>query len=214
MTVPFYLDLGCTFLLYVVEHASCCGKRIIHSKDQKISDEQEKEHQLKWQTRILFIRTTFGLISSIATFIAVCVVNIETIVAKPAALGLFIFIVVFTALSYISTELVIWLIRNELYNIDDVLRSMIVYRIYEIDFDILMLYYSLVLSDWEMNQFTTATTVLACGDICVNIIILARNVYDTENKNTMCCTILKTVFFPPFLPLYTLYLQCAQNNRS
>lgn len=213
MTIPFYLDLGCSFLLYVVEHTSCYEKRIIHSEDQKIIDAQKEEHRLKWQTRILFFRTTFGLITNIATFIAVCVVNKKTFVDIPAALGLFIFIVMFTALTYISTELVIWLIRNELYNIDDVLRSMIIYRIYEIEFDILMLYFSLVLSDWEMNQFTKATTVLALADIGVNIIILAKNVYDVENKNKMCCTILKTICFPPFQPLYTLYLQYAQNNR-
>lgn len=211
MTIPFYLDLGCSFLLYVVEHTSCCEKRTIHSEDQKIKDAQKKEHRLKWQTRILFFRTTFGLITNIATFIAVCVVNKKTFVDNPAALGIFIFIVVFTALTYISTELVIWLIRNELYNIDDVLRSMIIYRIYEIEFDILMLYFSLVLSDWEMNQFTKATTVLALVDIGVNIIILARNVYDIENKKQNVLYYFKNYLFSAFsTTLYIVFAVCTE----
>lgn len=71
MTIQLYLDLGCTFLLQVVEHTSCCGKSIYRSKDKQISDEQEKQYQLKWQTLILYIRTTFGLTSNIASFIAV-----------------------------------------------------------------------------------------------------------------------------------------------
>lgn len=72
-------------------------------------------------------------------------------------------------------------------NCDDYITetSIVHYRICEIEFDILFLCYSLVLSDWEMAEFIKAITTLISVDIFINFIILGRNVCKATAEGDM-----------------------------
>jgi hypothetical protein len=72
---------------------------------------------------------------------------------------------------------------------------MAAYRFHEIIFDLLVLFYSLVLSEWEMTEFATATTVLSSLDIVVNCVILGRNWYDVCTRARKKPDIIITVFY-------------------
>lgn len=199
MAIEFYLDLFCTFLLHVYEQVSCCG-----DKNPNIEDETtRKEYGSKWKTRILLIRVVFGFIFNVSGFITVCILNKETYIEDRYAQGLFISIITFTGTSYILIELGVWFVRKVSSN----LICMIFYRVHEIQFDVLMFFYSLVLSDWEMTDFTIATTVLACSDIVMNIIILIRNCYDLDAdiRRYVLYAVLFGFLFPPLL---TIFLCC------
>lgn len=203
----FYLDVVCTFLLKVFDNISCCGESQYRSDGD---DEQKiKKRELKRKTRILLIRVTLGLIFNVAGFITICVVNKEIFIEGNAARGLFITIVVFLVMSYIITEIGVWIWNYHNDNPDNLHLSMIFYRLYEIEFDVLVFFYSLVLSDWEMTEFTTATTVLACSDTVINIIILGRNWYDYKGEAKCILIIIFLIFgvlLPPFLPIIFLIM--------
>lgn len=175
MGIDFYLDLMCTFLLQVFEHVFCCGNQIANNPD--LDEKKKKKLYATWKRRILLIRVIFGFIFNICGFITVCVMNKETFIEETYALGLFITIIVFTLTSYILIELAVWFGE---FLFDDLI-CMIFYRVHEIEFDVLVFFYSLVLSDWKMTEFTIATTVLASSDILINIIILIRNCYDLQS---------------------------------
>ncbi|CAG2220370.1 unnamed protein product [Mytilus edulis] len=147
--------------------------------------------------RALLIRITLGLFFNITAFITVCVVNREIFIEGKTALGLFIYIVVFTVISYIAIEVAVWI---NCYADDmedtDILTSMIYYRLYEIEFDVLVFFYTLVLSDWKLTEFTTATTCLASVDIVINIIMLGKNFYDVKDTECRFCYPLCFVMIP------------------
>lgn len=193
--MKFYLDLGCTFLLNVIEHVFCCGER-----DAQNNRNLDGGERLNWNKSILVIRITLGLIINVTAFITVCVVNKETFVEGKTARGLFITIVVFTVLAYLAMEVLVWLDTSGA-DSKHILLYMIPYRTFEIEFDILVGFYSLVLSNWNMKLFTTTTTVLAIVDLVVNIIILGRNCYGYDNKHITIIIMLCGILLPPFLPI-------------
>lgn len=144
-----------------------------------IGKEKEKQ-QLNWKRRILLTRVTFGLIFNIVGFITVCVVNRNIYLDAKSAKGLFITIVVFTVMPYSITVVHVWFTKH---NIKKTNLAMVFYRYFEILFDVLVLFYSLVLSELELTEFTKATSVLSCVDIFINIIMLGRNCYDIYKKD-------------------------------
>jgi len=96
-------------------------------------------------------------------------------------------------------------------------RTKTAYRFHEIIFDLLVLFYSLELSEWDMTEFATATTVLSCLDVVVNCAILGRNFYDVwtndrTERRFLCfkCTpsdcatagVLGVTFWPCFFYVY------------
>ncbi|CAG2224512.1 unnamed protein product [Mytilus edulis] len=196
MTSVFYLDLGCTFLLKVTERLSCCV-----TTNEADNQDGSYEESLKWKRRILWIRTTIGIIFNITAFITVCVVYKEIIIEGKTALGLFITIIVFTVISYFVSVVSVLVDDDKDTTNSRILESMIFYRIYEIEFDVLVFFYSLVLSDWKMTEFTTATTVLACVDLVLSILMLVQNCYEFDDKIYAIFFILFAILFPPLPPI-------------
>ena len=172
MTFDFYLDITCSFILQVFENVCC------HDK------EQSREKQIKFKVRDLIIRILFGFLTNIAVFISICVMNMETFIDGPTALGLFCVIILHTIILYGTVTVYLlcsYTPGTETLEFDedrDGPTTMAAYRFHEIIFDLLVLFYSLVLSEWEMTEFATATTVLSSLDIVVNCVILGRNWYD------------------------------------
>lgn len=101
-------------------------------------------------------------------------------------------------IAYLVITVSVWIAHVE--RDDSLLDHMIFYRLYEIEFDILVFIYSLYLSYWQITEFTTATTVLGCVDILVNIIILGRNVYDSKERYDALLYICFGIFLAPLVP--------------
>lgn len=203
MIFEFYLDAVCSFMLFLIENACCCCENY-DSTNQK----------LKCKRRILLIRVTLGLMFNIAAFITVCVVSKEIFIQKETALGIFWSIVVFTLISYITIGISVWL--NDKNDDDELLIKMISYRIYEIEFDILVLFYSLVLSNWEMTDFSTATTLLACIDTLTNTILLGKNSYDLKggHKQDLPAYLICGVIIPPLVPVVLFFTEIGLKIRG
>lgn len=66
MNIEFYLDVGCTFLLNMVEILFCCD-RDKYSVDQ----DARESRRTKWKGRVLLIRVTLGFIFNITAFVTV-----------------------------------------------------------------------------------------------------------------------------------------------
>lgn len=193
MTIDFYLDFACTFVLNCYETLSWCGQ------NKKETDQATRNI---WKKRILFGRVTLGLIFNITSFMVVCVVNKEVFIVGAAACVFFTFIVVFIAI-YIAVEVVV-LIQHEdgINSKDEFLKWMAFYRTYEIEFDILVLIYNLIISDWKMSTFTLLATLLACGDILLNICFLLKSIFhNAENKEYVYKLVVFGLFSPPFAPI-------------
>jgi hypothetical protein len=204
MTFDFYLDITCSFILQVFENV-CCH-----------DEEQSREKQIKFKVRVLIIRILFGFLTNIAVFISICVMNMETFIDGPTALGLFCVIILHTIILYGTVTVYLlcsYTPGTEALEFDedrDGPTTMAAYRFHEIIFDLLVLFYSLVLSEWEMTEFATATTVLSCLDIVVNCVILGHNWYDVCTRARKKPDILAPVcvLCVTFLPCCLCSLYC------
>jgi hypothetical protein len=161
----------------VFENVLCCD-----------DEEKSREKQIKFKVRVLAIRILFGFLTNIAVFISICVINRDTFIDNPTALGLFCIIILHIVILYgtVTVYLLCSSSPETTEEFDEDIygpRTMTAYRFHEIIFDLLVLFYSLVLSEWEMTEFATATTVLSCLDIVVNCVILGRNWHDVCKYN-------------------------------
>lgn len=213
MTVDFYLDITCSFILNVFENVFCCG------------DDKSREKQNKSKVIILIIRILFGFLTNISVFICICVINRDTFIDGATAIGLFCVIIVHTIILYGTvTAYLIYSHAPETGDFDedrDGPTTMASYRFNEIIFDLLVLFYGLVLSDWEMTEFATATTVLSSLDIAVNCVILGRNWYDvcTRARKKPDISAPVCVLCVTFLPcslclIYCLFTNCHAGEKS
>ena len=203
MSFDFYLDITCSFILQVFENVCC------HDK------EQSREKQIKFKVRVLIIRILFGFLTNIAVFISICVINRDTFIDNPTALGLFCIIILHIVILYgtVTVYLLCSSSPETTEEFDEDIygpRTMTAYRFHEIIFDLLVLFYSLVLSEWEMTEFATATTVLSCLDIVVNCVILGHNWYDVCTRARKKPDILAPVcvLCVTFLPCCLCSLYC------
>lgn len=174
----FYLDIISTFLLNMYE---LCSKTKVD-----VSKESKDKRRNEAQQRILRIRIGIGFTVNIVGFIIVCVLNRDSFISGATALGLFSTIIVYTVLFYSTITMILQILcTGGIISKQDQNSCMACYRIYEIVFDTFILFYSLVLSKWEMTEFTTATTVMACLDIFFNIFLCLKNLRDSGN--IVCC---------------------------
>ncbi|CAG2228970.1 unnamed protein product [Mytilus edulis] len=175
----FYLDIVSTFLLNMYE--------ICHSSKVGITDEQKKDRRHKIETKLLFVRIAVGFSVNIVGFILVCALNRDTYISGSTATGLFSTIIVYTILLY--TLVTLFLLWSLYYKHDEFTLTsqknnlMTAYRVFEIVFDIFILFYSLVVSKWEVTDFTTATTVIACFDIILNISLCYKHCYCSNDDD-------------------------------
>ncbi|CAG2223990.1 unnamed protein product [Mytilus edulis] len=183
----FYVDSATACIL------ACFGNTCENHEFETILENRELR-----KYRILQIRIILGIVFNIIGFIAVVVVNIETYKESNAALGFFILIVTFTLIYYGGFLGLTCLLREVFRHFGNEtetgLRVMIIYRVLEIQFDIFVLLYSLILSDWEMTDFSIATTILASIDIGASISALLKNCYDTKNRTFSIKLIIIFVF--------------------
>jgi hypothetical protein len=177
--------------------------------------EQSREKQIKFKVRVLAIRILFGFLTNIAVFISICVINRDTFIDNPTALGLFCIIILHIVILYgtVTVYLLCSSSPETTEEFDEDIygpRTMTAYRFHEIIFDLLVLFYSLVLSEWEMTEFATATTVLSCLDIVVNCVILGHNWYDVCTRARKKPDILAPVcvLCVTFLPCCLCSLYC------
>ena len=203
MTFDFYLDITCSFILKVFENVCC------HDK------EQPREKQNKFKAIVLIIRILFGFLTNIAVFISICILNRYTFIDGATAIGLFCVIVLHIIILYgtVTVFLLCSYTPETTVEFDedrDGPMTMAAYRFNEIVFDLLVLFYSLVLSEWEMTEFAKATTVLSSLDIVVNCVILGHNWYDVCTRARKKPDILAPVcvLCVTFLPCCLCSLYC------
>ncbi|CAC5407712.1 unnamed protein product [Mytilus coruscus] len=171
---------------FYVDSATACFLACFGNTCENHDFEDILENREICKYRILQIRIVLGIVFNIIGFIAVVAVNNENYKESNAALGFFILIVTFILIYYGGFLGLTCLLREVLKEGGDEketgLRVMIIYRVLEIEFDIFVLFYSLVLSEWEMTDFSIATTILASIDIGASISALLKNCYDTKNR--------------------------------
>lgn len=115
--------------------------------------------------------------------------NKDSYISGATAIGLFSTTILYTILLYTLVTLVlligIYLENGEITPQVDKSLYMACYRIFEIVFDIFLLFYSLVLSKWKMTDLTTATTVIAYLDIFFNISLFFKNACDSLDNDDL-----------------------------
>lgn len=117
------------------------------------------------------IRVFSGFIINITLFVAVCVYNKTIFVEGATAKGLFSLIIIHVVIMY-ATELCIWAAGclQNIYDTPSFITAMSTYKVRDTIFDILMIFYFLVLWRWEMTEVTIPSTVLFCCHIILNFI--------------------------------------------
>lgn len=170
-----------------------------------------KESDIGRKSKTYFVRIILGLIMSIAAFTAVCLIYKETFINYKAAIGLFSMIIihlVWITLSELITNCVDWDIDIEDDNINKYIILSAANKLRDIVFDIYLLFYSLILSEWEMTYFSITIIVLFVSDILCNFTLILITVYmkfegrDEEEENKLF--LLAFFFFCPiFTPLYS-----------
>ncbi|VDI34865.1 Hypothetical predicted protein [Mytilus galloprovincialis] len=58
-----------------------------------------------------------------------------------------------------------------------------VYKCLDVIFDIAVLLYSFILSDWQLTAFTTTAVAVLCTDIVLNVIVVIKNCCSDEEKS-------------------------------
>lgn len=172
----FYLDILCTFFLNIYETFASGGK----------SSEKDNEEKLK--VKILLCRVGIGYIINVGGFLVVCFTNRDTNDEGDISFFLFCFIVMYTLCFYAFITFMLVYKILVISSSDDLSldirfeRFMMIYRCLEVIFDITVLLYSLILSGWEMTEFTIATTVLSLSDILVNCLMIVKNCCDCKKE--------------------------------
>ncbi|VDI76352.1 Hypothetical predicted protein [Mytilus galloprovincialis] len=156
----------------------------IHPEDMKL---------LIKKVRILLLRLGIGYLINIACFLIVCFVNRKTKDEGEGGFLLFCSIVIFAVCFYafITFALVYRISRfskdadnsKAEYKVSKYQKFMMVYKCLDVIFDIAVLLYSFILSDWQLTAFTTTATAVLCTDIVLNIIVVKKNCCSDEEKS-------------------------------
>ena len=131
----------------------------------KLSKKKKRKHEERLKVKIFLCRVGLGYLLNIVGFLIVCFTNRDTENEEDYAFFLFCIIVIFAVCLYAFITFIL------VYNVctstkeemsEAVLDSyMMTYRILEIVFDVLVLVYSFIFSEWELTEFTIATTALS-----------------------------------------------------
>ncbi|CAC5401166.1 unnamed protein product [Mytilus coruscus] len=155
-----------------------------------------------------------GFLCNAAAIITLCVVNQNVYITGNATKGLFITIVIFTVLSFLIMKCIAFPL-----DLDDKcsLTFLIGHRIYEIEYDIVVCVYSLLLSNWEMAKLAIVITVLAIIDITASAISLIKNSYDLKKQETHIWELLIPIcvfIFVPFPALCIIAMLCSGSTTN
>ncbi|XP_052087133.1 uncharacterized protein LOC127724244 [Mytilus californianus] len=179
----FYIDLLCSFMLgHYDSFANYVGTK--HQNETKI---------IIKKIRILLLRLGIGYLINIALFLIVCFVNRKTKDEGDGGFLLFCAIVIFAVCFYaFITFSLVYRISRFSSNVDDpkaeykvskYQKFMMVYKCLDVIFDIAVLLYSFILSDWELTAFTIAATAVLCTDVTLNVIVLMKNCCSDEERS-------------------------------
>ncbi|XP_052087105.1 uncharacterized protein LOC127724232 isoform X2 [Mytilus californianus] len=182
-TCVFYIDLLCSFMLNNYDSfANYVGTK--HKKETDI---------LIKKVRILLLRLGIGYLINIACFLIVCFVNRKTKDEGEGGFLLFCSIVIFAVCFYafITFSLVYRISRfssivdnsKAEYKVSKYQKFMMVYKCLDVIFDIAVLLYSFILSDWKLTAFTIAATAVLCTDVALNVIVLIKNCCSDEERS-------------------------------
>lgn len=149
-----------------------------------------------------------------AIIISICVLKKDVYIAGNVAKGLFITIVIFTVLSFLIMEYIACVMDP-----DDkcTLTILIGHRIYEIQYDIVLCVFCLLLSNWVMTKLAIVIYVLSTIDITVSAISLIKNINDLKKMETNVMTVLINICVFIFIPLPVvciLGMLCSGGSRS
>ncbi len=149
-----------------------------------------------WKNKIYFIRVLLGFICNMTCFVVVCVVNKDMYIEGPAAKGLFGIIIIHVVIMY-ATELCVVCAPcdHTVYRTKYFLELSAHYKVNDIIFDIILIFYSIVISDWLLTYATLVVTVILCMDILLNLILYIKaccDVYQTEEEASMPLTVAAT----------------------
>ena len=169
MDYEFYMDIISSFLL---TSCLCKGKT--------------EDLIIIWKNKIYFIRVLLGFICNMTCFVVVCVVNKDMLIEGPAAKGMFGIIIIYVVIMY-ATELC--MVCATCGRTGDKTKHFLElsahYKVNDIIFDIMLIFYSAVISNWFLTYFTLVVTVILCMDILLNLIICIEaccDLYQTEEE--------------------------------
>lgn len=139
-----------------------------------------------WKNKIYFMRVLLGFICNMTCFVVVCVVNEDMLIEGPAAKGMLGIIIIHVVIMY-ATELC--MVCATCGRTDDKTKHFLElsahYKVNDIIFDIMLIFYSIVTSDWFQQYFTLVVTVILCIDILLNLIFCIKacwDLYQTEEE--------------------------------
>ena len=139
-----------------------------------------------WKNKIYFMRVLLGFICNMTCFVVVCVVNKDMLIEGPVAKGMFGIIIIHVVIMY-ATELC--MVCATCGRTDDKTKHFLElsahYKVNDIIFDIMLIFYSIVTSDWFQQYFTLVVTVILCIDILLNLIFCIKacwDLYQTEEE--------------------------------
>lgn len=122
-------------------------------------------------------RVGLGFILNTVGFIVICVIYKDAFLSTATTKGLFGVIIIYIAVFYgVVITIIIGYYSNS--NKKEKTAYFGFYKMFDTGFDLLCLFYSLVLSEWEMTDFSKATTILASFDMFIDICIIIKNVFD------------------------------------
>lgn len=191
MGYEFYVDVTSSFLLM-----SCLWKG------------KTEDLVIIWKNKIYFIRVFLGFICNMTYFVVVCVVNKDMFIEGPAAKGLFGIIIIHVAIMY-STELCVVCATSgrTICKTKYFLELSAHYKVNDIIYDIMLIFYSIVISDWLLTYFTLGVTIILCVDILLNLIVYIKaccDVYQTDEEASMPLTVAAT-----WCPMCTIIELCC-----
>ena len=163
----------------------------------------QKHERLERKKSLHIFHIILGAIFGFITLPLLYLQNPEIINEGKTAKILFIYIAIGFLLSYGVGTIILIKINTNCYVKRNLNLSMIIARTGKIHFDTIVLFYSLIISDWEMTCFSVPATVLAILDIIFNSCKVMRNIIETYDLSDKCTSILQGFFM--FILGYVMY---------
>ena len=145
--IDFYIDIGSSCLVQVLETCDC-----------NTSVEKRKYHVLQF-------RVFVGFCTNLAVLIYLCASNADSFYENSTRIGLLSTLIWLLTFKYSATTFIaLYKPDDDTFRTDEndennVNIRLICYRLFEIDYDIFILFYGFELSDYEMTDIARVLTV-------------------------------------------------------
>lgn len=209
--MEFYIDITCTTILGLFD---IFIDKFYEGSDESsnipsTTDNNSEHRRNETKKTILGGRVVFGFIISAMIFIISSIMNKETIRDEKGALAFCAIIAVYTVLFYyVIVYAVLLFLPDQVTDYKQRYHTLsFAYRFCETIFDILMLFYSLILSRFEMTTITMVVTVVSVSDLILNIGFLISNIcqINGEDREHLIVFVVICVFCPFLIPVIVIY---------